>query len=169
MSETQEVPLPEAGISEILGLVEILKSKGGREDIYKLAAELNMEFGDTLQVIRGAELLKLVHTPGGDVVLEKLGDKIARAKIQEKKTIIKKQIEAVPVFKKISKFLHDNEDHEAGKDEILEKLAELIPNENPEDSFSHLVSWGRYAEIFGYNDDSHTLYLDDGEDEDHDH
>ena len=159
---SEAVPLPEIGISEVLGLVELLKSKGGREDIYKLAAELKMEFGDTLKVIRAAELLGLVNTPGGDVVIEPLGEKVSRAKINGRKTIIKAQLGKLPVFKALIQFLHEKDDHQATRNQLLEKLAELIPNENSEQTFSTLVNWGRYGELFGYNDDSETFYLDQG-------
>lgn len=152
--------LPHTGISEILGLIEILKSKGGTEDIYKLAAELKMEFGDTLKVIRGAELIGLVHTPGGDVVIEELGKAVAKAKIAQRKVLIGEQLSKLSAFKKIREFLTEKEDHQARRDEVLEKLAEIIPNENAEQSFTTLVNWGRYAELFGYNDDSETFYLD---------
>lgn len=152
--------LPHAGISEILGLIEILKSKGGKEDIYKLAAELQMELGETLTVIRGAEMIGLVHTPGGDVVLETLGSKIAKSKIAERKDLIGDQLKKIPVFTKIREFLSQKDDHQARRDEVLEKLAQLIPNENAELSFQTIVNWGRYSELFGYNDDSETFYLD---------
>lgn len=158
-----EVPLPQVGVSEILGLVELLKSKGGKEDIYKLAAELKMEFGDTLTVIRGAELLGLVHTPGGDVVLEALGEKVTHARINRRKEIVKEQIRKLSIFRSIHDFLTEKDDHQASRDLIIEKLAELIPNENAEKSFDTLVNWGRYGELFGYNDDSQTFYLDKGD------
>ncbi|MEK7690531.1 MAG: AAA-associated domain-containing protein, partial [Bdellovibrionota bacterium] len=152
--------LPNAGISEILGLVELLKNKGGREDIYKLAAELKMEFGDTLAVIRGAELLGLVHTPGGDVVIEPLGEKITKSKINGRKQIIRERLKKVPVFERASDFLKNREGLQAGRDELMEKLAEWVPNENAEQTFTTLVYWGRYAELFGYNDDTSSFYLD---------
>jgi NitT/TauT family transport system ATP-binding protein len=153
-------PLPQTGISEVMGLVELLKSKGGREDIYKLAAELQMEFGDTLTVIRGAELLGLVHTPGGDVVIETLGEKVTKSRVKGRKTIVKEQLAKIPVFKRVIQFLGEKDDHQATRDQLLEILAELIPNENNEQTFATLVNWGRYAELFGYNDDSQTFYLD---------
>lgn len=153
-------PLPQVGISEILGLVELLRAKGGREDIYKLARELQMEFGDTLTVIRAAELLGLVHTPGGDVEVVKAGDLIGRAKINERKGIIYDQLLLLPLFKALRDYLTAKEDHRASREEVVEKLAELIPNENAEQTFTTLVQWGRYAELFGYNDDSETFYLD---------
>lgn len=157
--------LPNVETSEILGLIELLRIKDGKEDIYKLAKELNMEFGETLTVIRAAELLGFVHTPGGDVVLEKLGEKLSQANINDRKALIKSQIEKIPVYQRIRDFLTEEEGQEASKNEVLEKLVELMPNENADQSFEALVHWGRYAELFGYNDDSHTFYLDMGEEE----
>ncbi len=160
-----QTPLPDIGISEILGLVELLKSKGGKEDIYKLAGELNMEFGETLGVIRAAELIGLVNTPGGDVVVEPMGDKVSDAKISDRKVIIGEQLQKIALFKAVREFLNEKDDHRATREETLEKLTELIPNENSEQTFKTLVHWGRYAELFGYNDDTQTFYLDlDSED-----
>ncbi len=165
MSETKiqtEPPLPAIGIGEILGLVEVLKSKGGKEDIYKLAAELKMEFGDMITVIRGAELLGLVNTPGGDVVIENLGIEVSKSKVNARKLIIRDQLLKINVFSQLSTFLRERDDHQATRDQLLEKLAELVPNEDNERTLSTVVAWGRYAELFGYNDDSGTFYLDNG-------
>jgi NitT/TauT family transport system ATP-binding protein len=164
-NESENVPLPATGISEILGLLELLRAKGGRDDIYKLANELQMEYGEILAAIKGAELLGFVHTPGGDVVLERLGEKVTRESIPERKAILAEQLEKIPVFRKVTEHLHAQEDHEMTRDEVLEKLAELIPNEDAEQTFSTLIHWGRYAELFGYNDDSHAFYLDTDETE----
>ena len=161
-SQNQTSLLPQVGISEILGLVELLKSKGGREDIYKLAAELKMEFGDTLTVIRGAELLGLVNTPGGDVVVEPLGDQISASTINARKTLIQERLKKLPLFQELTLVLEATEDHQATRYQILEKLIEISPNENSEQLFTTLVNWARYAELFGYNDDSETFYIDAG-------
>ncbi|MGE0614434.1 MAG: AAA-associated domain-containing protein [Bacteriovoracia bacterium] len=160
---TSQLVIPEVEIGKVLGLIEVLKMKDGRADIYKLATELSMEFGDTLAVVRGAELLKLVHTPGGDVVLEPLGEKVTKARINQKKIIISEQMLKLDVFQRIRDFLREKEGHEAAREEVLEKLAELLPNENAENTFANVVNWGRWAELFGYNDDSQSFYLDTGE------
>jgi NitT/TauT family transport system ATP-binding protein len=162
---SQLLSLPEMGISQILGLVELLIGKGGREDIYKLAGELSMELGETLTVVKAAELLGLVHTPGGDVVVENFGHQVIDASITERKDLIREKLEHLSAFKSIREFLSSKDDAEVGREEVLEKLAELIPNDDAETSFSTLVNWGRYAEMFGYNDDSQTFYLDDPKEE----
>ena len=151
--------LPEIGISQILGLVELLVGKGGREDIYKLAAELSMELGETLTVIRAAEMLGLVHTPGGDVVVEPFGNQVVDASITDRKDLIRDKLAEIPLFKMVKEYLSREEETEVSREEMLEKLAELLPNEDAESSFGTVVSWGRYAELFGYNDDTQTFYL----------
>ena len=151
--------LPEIGISQILGLVELLMARNGREDIYKLAGELSMELGETLTVIKAAELLGLINTPGGDVVVEDFGQKVIDASITERKDLIRAKLEELPVFKNVREFLAAQEDSEVAREEVLEKLAELIPNEDAESSFTTIVNWGRYSELFGYNDDTQTFYL----------
>jgi len=161
---TSHLSLPEIGISQILGLVELLIGNGGREDIYKLAGGLSMELGETLTVIKAAEMLGLVNTPGGDVLVEDFGHKVIDASITERKDLIRGKLEQLPAFKSIREFLSSKDDAEVAREEVLEKLAELIPNDDAETSFSTLVNWGRYAEMFGYNDDTQTFYLD-GEDE----
>jgi NitT/TauT family transport system ATP-binding protein len=160
--------LPEIGISQILGLVELLIGNGGREDIYKLAGELSMELGETLTVIKAAEMLGLVNTPGGDVFVEDFGNRVIDASITERKEMICGKLETLPVFKSVREFLTSKDDAEVGREEVLEKLAELIPNDDAETSFSTIVNWGRYAEMFGYNDDTQTFYLDNEEDEEED-
>lgn len=155
---TASSSLPEIGISQILGLLELLQGKGGREDIYKLAGELSMELGETLSVIKAAELLSLVHTPGGDVVVEDFGTRVLEASIPERKELLATKIGELPVFKSVREFLDSKDDGEVTREEVLDKLAELIPNEDAESSFTALVNWGRYAEIFGYNDDTQTFY-----------
>ncbi|MBI5139571.1 AAA-associated domain-containing protein [Candidatus Nomurabacteria bacterium] len=154
--------LPQTSIPEILGLLGLLKSKGGKEDIYKLAAELKMEFGTTLAVIRGAELLGLVNTPGGDVVIEVLGEKLSRSRINTKKSVIKEQMQKIKWIQNIIEHLKTKDNCQTTREQFLQKLSELNPDENSEQTFDTLVNWGRYAELFGYNDDTQIFYLDLG-------
>jgi hypothetical protein len=78
----------------------------------------------------------------------------------DRKAIIREQLKKIGLFQSVTQFLHETEDHRATRDQLLEKLAELLPNENAELSFQTVVNWGRYAELFGYNGDSESFYLD---------
>ena len=52
---------------------------GGREDIFRIAADTHYEFGRMLAIVEGAELLEFVDTPKRMVVLETLGRRFIRA------------------------------------------------------------------------------------------
>src|SRR5205823_6553693 len=55
-------PLSEATFSEIVGLLEYLDARGGKEDVFRIAADTNREFGRTITVVKAAELLDFVDT-----------------------------------------------------------------------------------------------------------
>src|SRR5512132_4290487 len=72
-------PVPDAGAGEVIGLLEYLDARGGREDVFRIAAETDREFGALISVVNAAELLDFVTTPKRTVVLAPLGEKFVRA------------------------------------------------------------------------------------------
>ncbi len=153
-------PVPEVGMTRILGLLEVLDDHGGREDIYRLARELSYEFGELLGVIKAAEILGLVDTPRGDVVLQPLGKQIIECDVNTKKSLLKKQVKAHSLFEHFIEFLKARAEQSATREEILEEAGRVLPQEKPIPVFRTLVNWGRYTELFGYNRDDDKFYLD---------
>jgi len=153
-------PVPEVGMTRILGLLEVLDDHGGREDIYRLARDLSYEFGDLLGVIKAAEILGLVDTPGGDVVLQPLGKQIIECDVNTKKSLLKKQVKAHSLFAHFISFLKGLPEPKASREEILTEAGRILPQEKPLSIFRTLVNWGRYTELFGYNRDDDAFYLD---------
>ncbi len=155
-------PLPTVGINRVLGLCEVLDDRGGRDDVYKLARELNFRLGDLLAAIRAAEMLGLVSTPGGDIVLEPLGKKAVDGDVNTKKAVLKEQMQKLTLFQFFERLLSNAPGGELPRDTILEELAILLPNENPRTAFQTLVTWGRFGDIFGYSKDTDRLFLQHG-------
>ena len=52
-------PIPDAQLTRVFGLLEMLEDRGGREDGYKIARDLNFKFCDLLKVMKAAEILGL--------------------------------------------------------------------------------------------------------------
>ncbi len=156
-------PLPQSEISKVLGLLEILEDHGGKEDIYKLARELHYESSDLVEVIRGAELLGLVTTPGGDVELLDAGRRINAGDQNAIKALLKERMLNIPIFQYFKTMLEGEEDHRMSRKDLLDELSRILPKTNPDQQFHALVAWGRYAEIFGYNRDHDLFYLDEGQ------
>ena len=152
-------PLPSTGISKILGLCEILDDHGGKEDVYRLAQFLHMPFGELLLVIKGAEMLGLVETPGGDALLTPIGKKALETSMNEKKALLREQLLRLNLFQHIVKLLEHAEEQQVPAEVILEELAVLLPQEQPRQLFTTILNWGRYGEVFGYSRDTDLFYL----------
>lgn len=156
-------PVPACGISRVLGLLETLDDRGGRETIGHLARDLHIEFGELLSVVKAAEMLDLVDTPGSAVVLEESGRQTMELPMNEKKKTIRERIRRIPLFAAMETLLRRQEDLELPKDILLEQLVMWLPDENPETTFQTIVNWGRYAELFAYDADEERLSLDPGD------
>ena len=153
-------PLPDVALTSVFGLLELLDDRGGREDGYKIARDLNIRFGDLLKVMKAAEILGFVSTPAGDVVLEPLGKQFLEAAVNERKMLLREQLKKHGLFSYFIRLLRGQEDKSLSKEVVLEHLAMLLPSEKPERQFATMVEWGRYAELFGYNKDEDRFYLD---------
>lgn len=153
-------PIPDCQLTWVFGLLETLEDRGGRDDGYKIARDLQFKFGDLLKVMKAAEVLGLVSTPTGDVVLEPLGRQFLEGDMNQRKLLIREQLKKQGLFAYLVRLLRGQEDHSLTKEILLEHLAMLLPNESPEKMFSTVVNWGRFAELFGYNKDEDRFYLD---------
>lgn len=154
-------PVPDAQLTWVFGLLELLEDRGGREDGYRIARDLSFKFSDLLKVMKAAEILGLVSTPAGDAVLEPLGREFLAADMNARKRIIREQLRKHSLFNYFVRLLRSQEEHALSKEVALEHLAMLLPDERPERMFATLVGWGRFAELFGYNKDADRFYLDE--------
>lgn len=153
-------PIPQVGISRIIGLLEVLDDAGGRYDVFRLARDINYEFGEILRVIKAAEMLGFVETPGADVVLTSIGARLLKAKVNPRKQLVKEQIGKLPIFRAVVDALQRTDEKRADEDAFLEIFALYLPAEDSEALLRTVIDWGRYAELLGYNPEDQELYLD---------
>ena len=155
-------PIPQAGISEILGLLEILDDRKGKDKIYTLARDLNFDFGNLLCIVKAAEMLELLYTPGTDVVIKALGKKVIETDMNEKKKIILTQLRKLTLFQFVKRLLSEQDEKKMSKEKFLETLSQVLPKERPEQLFDIIIGWGRWGEFLGYSQDDGFVYLDQG-------
>jgi len=153
-------PIPQVNISRVMGLLEVLDDAGGRHDIFRLARDIHYELGDILLVIKAAEMLGFVETPGADVVLTAVGGRMLKAKVTPRKQLLKEQLTKLPIFRAVVDALQRSEDRRADQDAFLEIFALYLPAEDSEALLKTVIDWGRYAELIGYNVVDQELYLD---------
>jgi NitT/TauT family transport system ATP-binding protein len=166
---TRVEPVPSVPVSEILGLLEILKDSRETINVFDLSARIGKEFGATIAIVKAAEMLDLVDTPKDDVQMTQLGWYFLAAPLPARKTLFKQAIMKLRLFQMLDAHLKDAPDGRVAADKVLEELATLLPYDHADKLFETLVAWGRYAEILDYDQDTNTVYVprhEDDEDED---
>lgn len=160
---TRIEPIPNVPIGKIVGLLETLQKNEEIINLYELSSMIGTDFGDTIAIVKAAEMLDLVDTPKHDVELTKLGWYFLAAPVPARKAIFKTQIMQLSLFQIIELHLRESEDNRILEDDILQELAMLLPYDKPERIFSAIVDWGRFAEIIDYDQRTGTIYQQEQE------
>jgi NitT/TauT family transport system ATP-binding protein len=152
-------PIPDAAGSEVMGLIEYLDARGGREDVFKIANDTDREFGAVINVVKGAELLDLVDTPKRQVVLAPDGLRLVRAQPADRKTIWREQLMKLGLFRRIKTELQRQPEHQLPKEVVVETIAMAMPAENYEAMFERFVRWARFGDLLDYDEAKELLTL----------
>jgi NitT/TauT family transport system ATP-binding protein len=159
-------PIPSVNVSQMMGLLEILADRGGEEDLYTIDALTDYEFGRTIAVVKGAEMLGLVETPGDLVRLTDLGRQIVAATAREKRLLLRRRLLTLGVFGELVRFLAAEPDRPKPGEGVRQFLAERLPGQAIGGLFHTVISWGRYGQVFQYDETSDELGLFAGREED---
>lgn len=153
--------LPDAGISELTGLVDALAEHEGPVDLPEVADTLHLEGNSLFPLTEALEILDLARVSKGDIALTEQGHTFADANILERKQLFAKQLGSrVPLAKHIRKTLDEHEDHRVNEDAFLNELSEFLTESEAERVLTVVIDWGRYAEYFAYDYDSGDLSLE---------
>jgi NitT/TauT family transport system ATP-binding protein len=144
--------LPNAMPGAIVGLLEYLHARGGREDVFRIAGDTHREYGDVIQTVNAAELLDFVDTPRRTVMLEPLGAKLVLADPIERRALWAQQVRRLALVQRVCEAIERQPEHHVAADFVLETIAMSIPDEDYERVFRVLVSWARFGELFDYDE-----------------
>ncbi len=154
--------LPHVAIGDLMGLVEHLAEAGGREDLYVLARDLQLELDDLLPLIEGLAILGIAVAEEGDAVLTDLGRRFAEADVLGEKELFREQVmRNVELVRQIVRDLQASPEHSFKEDALLEQLQQYFSEPEARRQLDTAIDWGRYAELFAYDDDSGELYLEE--------
>jgi NitT/TauT family transport system ATP-binding protein len=144
--------LPHARVGGIAGLAELLRDRGGREDLFRLAEELVMDVEDLLPILEACVLLGFAWLKEGDVQITEQGIAFADADIQRRKILFRQAaLEHVTILKQIDSILKRKADHAISDEFFHDILDEHFAEDEVQRQFETAMNWGRYAEIFDYD------------------
>lgn len=155
--------LPNVDVNDLTGLLENLCAQtGGRQDIYRLVDELSLDLDHLLLLTETAELLGFSTIAKGDISVTPLGETFAEASIQARKEIFATRLRRVPLVRWMTTMLRASERQRLNRDVLKAALELEFPPEEAERQLETAVDWGRYAELFSYDDDAEMLSLEPG-------
>ncbi len=155
--------LPDANISELTGLLETINDPeyGGHMDLPELADILSLDINNLFPLTEVLEILNFAKVSGGDIELTVEGKRFANADILARKPIFATHLlNRVPIAKHIRHELDQRHGHRLHKDQFLEELENFLSDKEAERVLRVAIDWGRYAEIFAYDDNSGVLSLE---------
>ncbi|BAW07049.1 ABC transporter ATP-binding protein [Nocardia seriolae] len=155
------VPLPDASVGGIAGLLELVYGNSGRADLPVVADELNFELDDLMPLVDAAALLGFLLVEAGDVILTNVGANFTNADIQASKAIFAAQARRrAPLVRTICSALIGNTDETVRADFILDLLKRGFSDDDARRQLELAIDWGRYAELYDYDTDSGRITAD---------
>lgn len=159
----QTKALPAAVFNRLAGLLEAIDAEQGNQvDLYRLVEDLQLELDDILPIVEGAETLGFATVDQGDIHLTPLGEAFATASIIARKEILAGRVMRLPIIRWIYETLQKDDNQRIAEDYFIEELQADF-GDFAKDQLDIAVDWGRYAELFAYDENSGELFLEEDE------
>lgn len=158
------MPLQRVGSNQMAGLLEALAGPPyhGHADLPAVAASLQYEVDELLPLGETLQLLGLAALEEGDIHLTETGRRFAEADTDERKRIFAEALRVhVPLVNMIRQVLDERWNHRASAVRFRDELEDHMSPDYAEDTLRTVVGWGRYAELFSYDEEAEQFSLED--------
>ena len=154
--------LPDVEIDEMVGLLQYLSGIGGRANLHQLSRDLQIRSDDLLGIVEAADLLGFADIAEREIFLTPDGESLAAADVEQEKTLFRQHVvEQIALIHHVVRELEAAPHHTLEGERILEELEASFTSEEATRQFATAISWGRYAELFSYDDTTDELHLDE--------
>ena len=157
-------PLHPVGTNIMAGLMETLNGPPyeGRADLPALAAALQYEADELLPLGETLGMLGFAVLEEGDLILTDTGRKFAEAETEDRKAIFANRLLAtVPLISAIRAVIDQRSNHRASAVRFRDELEDHMSPEYAEETLRTAIAWGRYAEIFEYDEEAQQFSLEE--------
>ncbi|MGP8072388.1 MAG: AAA-associated domain-containing protein [Thermoplasmata archaeon] len=146
---------PKCSPTEMMGLLVLLNSHAGAEDIARLAEDLDLEADEILPSVDYAEVLQFMKVQDGRATLTETGKKFLALSIRDRKALLRDQLRKTTLFRTLLRALDGAPGHQLSDEELGQIVS--LAQAPLEEAVQNIVNWGRYAELFRYDADEHRL------------
>jgi len=134
----------------------------GKADLPDIADELSMEVDELFPLAETLQLLGFADVAHGDIRLTEDGRRFVDMDVDARKKLFREHLIArVPLAAMIRRVLDERSTHRAPYRRFSEELEDFMSEEFAEETLAALIDWGRYAELFAYDEQSQSFSLED--------
>ncbi len=152
---------PEVPAGALTGFIELIDDLGNKVDLYKLADQFNLYLEDFLPIVETAQIFGFATIRQGDIDLTDIGHQFADASVLERKEIFKAQVRKyVPIIENIVRILRSKSNNKMEREFFVEIFEKHFGTIEADHQLDILIDWGRYAELFAYDEEAKVLYLE---------
>jgi NitT/TauT family transport system ATP-binding protein len=152
--------IPHARMGAVGGLLELLNDRGGKDDLYRVADELQMEIDDLLPLVDAATLLQFAKSARGDVEITPAGKAFAEADIHDRSRLFREAALAnVTILQQMKNALTSKKDHTMPLEFFRDLLREHFAEEETERQIETALNWGRSGDILTFQPETDRLSL----------
>ncbi len=149
--------LPEVSINRISGFLEALASPqyDGRAELARIATSLSLEPKNLFPIAAALHILEFAELKDGAIRLTAAGRVFAQSAMEEQKRLFREHLlRFVPLIAHIRQVLDEREGHQAPRERFELELQDHMNQSDAEKTLRAAIGWGRYAELFEYDDSS---------------
>ena len=154
--------LPNVSSNRIGGFIEALAAPpyGGHAELAKFAAPLALAVNDLFPIAAALHMLDFAELKDGAIKLTAAGRVFAQAGTEERKQLFREHLlRFVPLAAHIRQVLDDRQGHRAPRARFEFELQDHLNRGDAERTLRAVIGWGRYAELFTYDDQSRRFGL----------
>ena len=155
--------LPEVNTNSLAGMMEQIAGSpfNGKADLPELADELMMEVDELFPVAETLQLMRLAELGGGDIRLTPAAKRYVAADVDARKQLFARHLLSyVPLAAHIRRVLDDRPNKEAPARRFRDELEDYMSEDYAEQTLRAVTSWGRYGEVFAYNEAADIFSLE---------
>ena len=148
------------------GLIETVAAPlyDGKADLPEIARTLQLEVDELFPVAEVLQYLGFAEIKDGDILLSAEARNFAELDTQARKKIFAEHLLAsVPLAQHIRRVLDERPGHRAPRVRFEQELEDHLSDSAAEETIDAVIDWGRYAEIFAYDDQAEMFSLENPE------
>lgn len=153
-------PLLYVHLEEIVGLLDYLNLRGGKQDVYKIGAESRVHFDKVAVLLQALELLGFIEISQRTVSITQKGKEYLEASDKDRRKLWREQLLTIPLFNRVYQMLKEAPGHALDRKEIVDVINRELPYQDAYAHFQILSRWGHYGHLFIYHRLTHKLALD---------